>query len=64
MRLDFRFLNKIDGSKVLQIRSGGYQRLKSKNCWKPWEIELEFVWSEWQTIREEVEEEKVQNEDY
>jgi hypothetical protein len=61
MKLDFRFLNKLDGSKVLQVRAGQYTTIKSKKWWKPWDIDVEFNWSDWHTVREEFEKQDKEN---
>lgn len=53
MSFDFRFLNKNDGTKVLQIRTRYYETIPSKFWWKPWDIDIKSQWSDWHTIREE-----------
>jgi hypothetical protein len=53
MKLDFRYLNKVDGPKVLQVRSAVYVFDKPKKWYKPYDVSGQYLWTDWHTIREE-----------
>lgn len=55
MKLDFRYLKKADGSKILQVRSAVYVFDKPKKWYKPYDVTGQYIWTEWHTIREEEE---------
>lgn len=55
MKLDFRYLKKADGSKILQVRSAVYVFDKPKKWYKPYDVTGKYIWNEWHTIREEEE---------